>query len=174
MKRFSTYALALALALVAASCGNKTAEPEAATPTATTDSTASEAVQSMDYATFTQVVGNVADGKVQYTNTRPIVIDFYATWCPPCKQLKPLLEEVAKGYAGRVAVYKVDVDQEPDLANLYDIRSIPTLVYIDAKGKAELVPGFADAEQLRSRFEATASPATAAADTTSSNTKDVR
>ncbi|MDO4715079.1 MAG: thioredoxin family protein [Bacteroidales bacterium] len=171
MKLFSFCVLATALALSTSGCSKKPMEPAVAASDSTATSATAEAVKSMDYATFTQIVGTVANGQVQYTNQAPVVIDFYATWCPPCKQLKPILESVAQAYAGRVAVYKVDVDKETDLANLYGIRSIPTLLYVDAKGKAELVPGFADADQLRSRFEAIATPATSKAmpDTTSSS-----
>lgn len=153
MKRHFTLPLALALSLCAATISCDKAPKAEAPKTETSTTTTAEAVQPMDYALFTQAVATVTNGNITYINKAPIVIDFYATWCPPCKQLKPILETVATAYAGKVAVYKVDVDQEPDLAALYNIQSIPTLLYVSADGKAEVIPGFADGEQLRQQFD---------------------
>ncbi len=58
----------------------------------------------------------------------PVVVDFYADWCGPCQALAPLLEEVATAFSGQIVVGKVNVDQDPDLAAPYQVRSIPTLV----------------------------------------------
>lgn len=154
-------ALSLVLAAALTSCGNTSTSPStnapAATDTATADTAATaqtEAVKPMNYALFTQKVATVSGGKLQYINKQPIVIDFYATWCPPCKQLKPILDAVATSFAGEVAVYKVDVDQEPELAALFNIQSIPTLLYVSADGQAEAIPGFANEKQLRQNFDA--------------------
>lgn len=70
--------------------------------------------------------------KWKYEGDTPAVIDFYATWCGPCKQLSPLLEELAAEYAGKVKVYKVDVDKEPELAAAFRVQSIPMLLWIPA------------------------------------------
>ena len=58
----------------------------------------------------------------------PVLVDFYATWCPPCQYLGPLLAEMAKNYQGRFLLAKVDVDSEPSLSQTYKIRSMPTVV----------------------------------------------
>lgn len=149
-------ALSLVLAAALTSCGNTSTSPSTNAPAATdtTTSTQTEAVKPMNYALFTQEVATVSEGKLQYINKQPIVIDFYATWCPPCKQLKPILDAVATSFAGEVAVYKVDVDQEPELAALFNIQSIPTLLYVSADGQAEAIPGFANEKQLRQNFDA--------------------
>ena len=60
-------------------------------------------------------------------NTLLVIVDFWATWCPPCKILHPILDEIAEDYDGKVAVCKVDVDQNQSLAQKYGIRSIPTV-----------------------------------------------
>lgn len=85
----------------------------------------------------------------QAKHTRPILIDFYGTWCQPCQALAPILAEVAEQYREDIDVYKVDVDLEPELTELYNIRMVPTLLFArpsDSKpttmlgvmGKAEL------------------------------------
>lgn len=61
----------------------------------------------------------------------PVLVDFFAVWCGPCKMMAPALDEVAEGVAGKAAVYKVDVDQSPDLAQRYGIMSVPTLVVFE-------------------------------------------
>ncbi len=58
----------------------------------------------------------------------PVLVDYWAEWCPPCKMIAPLLERAAADYAGRVRVAKVDIDESPQLASRYHVRSIPTLM----------------------------------------------
>ena len=76
-----------------------------------------------------------------FAGSRPAIIDFYATWCGPCKMMAPLVESLAGKYAGKIDFYKVDIDQEPELASVFGIRSIPTFLFIPVKGKPSVQMG---------------------------------
>ncbi len=70
-----------------------------------------------------------------YEGKKPAIIDFYADWCGPCKKISPIVSKLAKKYQEKIVVYKVNVDTEKELAAMFGIRSIPTLVYLPMKGK---------------------------------------
>lgn len=84
----------------------------------------------------------------RFLGKRPALIDFFASWCGPCKMFAPVLEEVAREYAGRVDIYKVDVEQEEELAARFGVRSIPTLVFIPMNGPIKTVQGAVGKPQL--------------------------
>uniref|UniRef100_A0A7C2B4V7 Thioredoxin n=1 Tax=candidate division WOR-3 bacterium TaxID=2052148 RepID=A0A7C2B4V7_UNCW3 len=83
----------------------------------------------------------------------PKLWDFFATWCPPCKKQAPIIEELAKEYAGRIEIISIDTDKNPDLARKFNIQAIPTLVFLDAEGK-ELSRnvGLMSKEEILARF----------------------
>lgn len=76
-----------------------------------------------------------------FIGDKPAIIDFYATWCGPCKATAPILEEIACDYEDKIDVYKVDVDQEQELAALFGVRSIPTLLFIPKEGSPQMKVG---------------------------------
>lgn len=89
----------------------------------------------------------------EFLGDKPALIDFYASWCGPCKMLAPVLEEVAAEYDNRIDVYKVDVEQEEELASLFSVRSIPTLVFIPLNGQIRVTQGAVGKPQLKEAIE---------------------
>lgn len=77
----------------------------------------------------------------KYKGSLPAIIDFYADWCGPCKMVAPVLEELVKEYDGKLLIYKVDTEKESELAGVFDIRSIPTFLFIPVEGKPMMQPG---------------------------------
>lgn len=76
-----------------------------------------------------------------YEGTRPAIIDFYADWCGPCKMIAPILEELAKDYEGKIDIYKLNTEQEQEVAAMFGIRSIPTVLFIPMKAKPQISVG---------------------------------
>ena len=79
---------------------------------------------------------------------RPCIVDFYADWCGPCKKISPILKELAGEYKNDIIIYKINVDNEKELAAAFGIQSIPTLLFIPAKGKPQLAQGALSKEQF--------------------------
>jgi thioredoxin len=88
-----------------------------------------------------------------FLGEKPALIDFYAAWCGPCKALAPILEELSEEYAGKVDIYKVNVDSEEELANAFGIRSIPTLYFIPMNGQPQRTMGAMPKEQLKKMLD---------------------
>lgn len=85
----------------------------------------------------------------KYLGSQPAIVDFYADWCGPCRQLSPVLDELAKEYSGKLTIYKVNVDNERGPATFFGIRSIPTLLFIPMKGKPQRSLGALSKTELK-------------------------
>lgn len=83
-----------------------------------------------------------------YEGNIPCIVDFYASWCGPCKRLAPILEEIQKEYDGKIIIYKVNTEEERELAAVFGITSIPTLLYIPKKGQPTMTKGLLPKENL--------------------------
>lgn len=77
----------------------------------------------------------------KYEGTLPAIIDFYADWCGPCKMVAPVLEDLAREYAGKILVYKVDTENEQEVASVFGIQSIPTLLFVPKEGQPQAAMG---------------------------------
>jgi len=77
----------------------------------------------------------------KFQGNLPVIIDFYADWCGPCKMVAPVLEELSEEYDGQLVIYKVDTEAEMELAAVFGIQSIPTFLFIPVKGQPMMQPG---------------------------------
>ena len=84
----------------------------------------------------------------KFKGDKPCVIDFYTTWCGPCKRLAPIMEELSQTYCDQVVFYKVDTERERELAYLFGINSIPQVLYIPMEGKPMLLQGLYPKENI--------------------------
>ena len=84
----------------------------------------------------------------KYKGDKPCVIDFYTTWCGPCKRLAPIMEELSQQYCDQVVFYKADTEQERELAYIFRISSIPQVMYIPVEGKPALLKGLYPKEEI--------------------------
>ena len=84
--------------------------------------------------------------------TGPTVVDFYATWCGPCKQLAPRLETLEKRYQGRVTFLRIDVDEQPELAQAFQVESIPMLFYITPAGVVDASLGLVEESEIEGKI----------------------
>ena len=87
--------------------------------------------------------------ELKFTGKKPAVVDFYAAWCAPCRQLSPLVEELSDYYGEKVDFYKVDVEKESGLATFFGVRSIPTLVFFSPGGTVQHLTGAMPKAQLK-------------------------
>ncbi len=91
---------------------------------------------------FLQKVFNYeTDKEWKFAGELPCIIDFYADWCGPCKMVAPILEDLSKEFAGKINIYKIDTEKEQELAAVFGIRSIPSLLFCPKDGKPQMAMG---------------------------------
>lgn len=142
MKRVFFLSL-IALTLLLQNC--KADNPKSSTDSNSKGST----IVHLSNAEFKKMIFNYEVNKEwKYEGQLPAIIDFYADWCAPCRQLSPIVEEIAKEYNGKIVVYKVDTVKEQMLAQNLGITGLPTLLFIPAKGKPQMSMGLLPKEDL--------------------------
>ena len=112
-------------------------------------------VINLTYKEFVKKVWNFekSPNTFKYEGQLPCVVDFYATWCGPCRKVSPIMERMAKEYDGKLIVYKIDVDQEPKLAATFGVRSIPTVLFIPKEGQPSKQVGALSEQQYKQIIE---------------------
>ena len=162
------YLAVVALSVVMISCNGakKSETQEAASAEAlvsevanTNDNTAptvaADAPIHLTTAEFKKLVVNydANPSEWKYLGDKPCIVDFWATWCPPCKVIAPILDDLAKEYKGQIYIYKVDVDKEPQLASAFGIQSIPTLLFVPMTGDPRAEVGAIPKETFKDRID---------------------
>ncbi len=100
------------------------------------------ATEHLTKATFTEKVFNFETNQDwKFEGKLPCIIDFYADWCGPCKMVAPILEELSTEYAGKVNIYKIDTEAEQELAGVFGIRSIPSMLFCPVDGQPQMAVG---------------------------------
>lgn len=89
----------------------------------------------------------------KYLGDKPCIIDFYASWCGPCKTIAPILEDLAKEYDGQIYIYKVNTEEEQELAAAFGIRSIPTLLFCPLNEVPQMAQGAMPKEAFKQAIE---------------------
>ena len=110
---------------------------------------------SITKAEFLKKVANYEANPTEwkYLGDKPCIVDFYTTWCGPCKRLAPIMDELAKEYEGEIYIYKVDTDKERELAAVFGIRSIPTLLFCPMGENPQIAQGALPKEQLKEAID---------------------
>ncbi|MDY6206677.1 MAG: thioredoxin [Prevotella sp.] len=147
MKRNNkTFVALLAIALMVSSCGNAQGNKNESNKQEVTQEKKGSKKMNVIHLTKSEFMKRVANldnpaAGWKFLGDKPAIVDFYATWCGPCKQMSPILDEIAQEYEGKIDVYKVDVDKEPELSQIFNIRSVPTLLFAPKEGKPQIMAG---------------------------------
>ena len=112
-------------------------------------------VKQLTYKEFLKKVWNFENNPntFVYKGKLPAVIDFYADWCGPCRRVAPIMEQMAEDYEGKLLVYKVNVSEEKDLAAVFQVRSIPMVLFIPVKGNPMMQVGALPESEYRETVE---------------------
>lgn len=141
----------VAASLILTACGNQSQseKEKSGESVSTAQAGATEGSVKITKDIFLKKVWNYSSSPndFKYLGDKPAIIDFYADWCPPCKIASPILDEIGTEYAGKINVYKVNTDQERELAQVFGISGIPSFLYIPLSGKPVMMSGIAQSKE---------------------------
>jgi thioredoxin len=104
-------------------------------------------------AFLTKVFNYEKNKEWKFEGKMPCVIDFYADWCGPCKMVAPILEDLSKDFEGKMNVYKVNTEEEQELASVFGIRSIPSFLFVPLEGQPQMAMGALPKETFVKAFK---------------------
>jgi len=111
-------------------------------------------IEHLNKETFKDKVFNYETNKEwKFEGSKPCLIDFYADWCGPCKMVAPVLEELSKEYDGKLDIYKIDTEDQRELAAMFGIQSIPSLLFVPKEGQPRMAMGALPKETLKKAFK---------------------
>ena len=113
----------------------------AAATCTTADAQTKKGVVTLSSKDFKTKVYDISQKDQKYLGSKPAIVDFYASWCGPCRAISPILDELAAEYGDKIVIYKVDVDASPEIAKAFGIRSIPAVLFIPLKGESKMTVG---------------------------------
>ncbi len=138
MRNFMLIVASLLMIITVTACGGSSDKTSGSVVSTTSDVVETQSSVPADEAisdSLTQGQENEAQAQDAKSDKKLVVLDFFATWCGPCKAMAPAMEQMEKKYAGKIEFRKIDVDQEPELAQQYNITGVPTIVVLSADGK---------------------------------------
>src|SRR5574344_957547 len=139
------------MSLVVSSCNGKQRETEKAT-NKTENKMKTIHLSKSDF--LTKVANyETTPNEWKYLGDKPAIVDFYATWCGPCKMVAPILEELAAEYGDSIVIYKVDTEKEQELAALFGIRSIPSLLFVPMNDQPQMAQGAMSKAEFRKAID---------------------
>lgn len=140
---YKTLTAAVTAIMLIAACGNTGAKNDNKKK-AVKETAQTTYVKELDASGFNTKVFDLTKEDLKYLGDKPAIVDFTAKWCGPCQRITPILEELAKEYDGKIVIYKVDIDKNPDLAQAFGVSSIPALLYIPLDNEPSMTIGARD------------------------------
>ncbi|MDP2424701.1 MAG: thioredoxin [Bacteroidales bacterium] len=112
-------------------------------------------VTKLDKDAFLNLVFNyeVNPEKWVYEGDLPAIIDFYADWCAPCRLVAPIMDQLADEYKGKIRIYKIDTDKQKELASVFNVRNLPSILFIPMKGQPQMTMGALPKETFKQVIE---------------------
>ena len=158
MRNFMLIVASLLMIITVTACGSSGDKTSGSVVSTTSDAVETQSSVPADEA----VSDSLAQGQENEAQTldaksgkKLVVLDFFATWCGPCKAMAPAMEQMEKKYAGKIEFRKIDVDQEPEFAQQYNITGVPTIVVLSADGKIlDSTVGLQTVDELDKMFSA--------------------